>query len=120
VPAPSVERRLHLAVEIALEAGSALEAGPLLHSVIGGNLQAAEALPVAVGLFVAAAGDPTTAMVAGASSGGDSDTVASMSGALAGALRGLGSIRADWLDQVERVNRLGLRQLAARIVACVP
>jgi ADP-ribosylglycohydrolase len=58
--------------------------------------------------------------VAGASSGGDSDTVASMSGALAGALRGLGSIRADWLDQVERVNRLGLRQVAARIVACVP
>ena len=69
---------------------------------------------------MAAGGDLTATMVAGASSGGDSDTVASMSGALTGALRGLAAIRADWLEQVERVNGLGLGEVAARLVACVP
>lgn len=117
VPAPSIERRLHLAVGLALAAPDAIEAARNLHAVIGGNLPAAEALPTAVGVLLAARGEPAEAMVAGASAGGDSDTIASMAGGLAGALRGIGAIPAAWLQQVEEVNSLELGLLASRLAA---
>jgi ADP-ribosylglycohydrolase len=119
VPAPDVARRIDLALDLAGGAVDVLEAARLLHAVIGGNLPAAEALPVSLGIFAAAHGDATTAMVAAATAGGDSDTIASMSGGLCGALRGIGAIREDWLADVERVNSLDLSETARRLAACV-
>jgi hypothetical protein len=42
--------------------------------------------------------------VEGASFGRDADTIASVVGGLAGALRGAGAIREDWIEQCERAN----------------
>jgi ADP-ribosylglycohydrolase len=115
VPAPDVARRIDLALSLVGEAHDAMEAARLLHAVVGGNLPAAEALPVSLGIFAAATGDPTTAMVAAASAGGDSDTIASMCGGLCGALRGIDAIRREWLTEVERVNSLDLARTALRL-----
>ena len=51
-------------------------------------------------------------MVAAATTGGDTDTIASIGGALCGALRGIEAIPADWLEKVEAVNHLGLENIA--------
>ncbi|MBC7264844.1 MAG: ADP-ribosylglycohydrolase family protein [Chloroflexi bacterium] len=117
VPAPCVADRIELAVSLAIHAKDPFEAGELIQRYIGTYLPAAEALPTAIGLFVAAKGDPYSAMVAGATVGGDTDTISSMAGALCGALRGIEAIPADWYQAVEDVNNLQLESLARQLAA---
>lgn len=112
VPAPNVVARIELAVNLAIKSADAFEAGERIQQYIGTHLAAAEALPAAIGMFVAAGGEPRDTMVAAATTGGDTDTIASIGGALCGALRGIDAIPSDWLDQVERVNQLGLESVA--------
>ena len=50
-----------------------------------------------------------------ASIGGDTDTVASAAGAIAGAFTGIDGISREMLDFVEEVNHLGLEQYAQRL-----
>jgi len=117
VPAPCVADRIELAVGLAIHSKDPFEAGELIQRYIGTYLPAAEALPTAIGLFVAAKGDPYQAMVAGANVGGDTDTIASMAGALCGALRGIDAIPADWYRTVEEVNHLQLKAVAEQLAA---
>ncbi|GAB4257826.1 MAG: ADP-ribosylglycohydrolase family protein [Thermoleophilia bacterium] len=117
VPAPSIERRLELAVSLALAATDPHDAGERLQALIGTGLPAADALPSAIGMFVASGGDPRTGMVAAATMGGDTDTQSSICGALCGALRGIDAVPWEWVEQVEHVNHLALEQAAARLAA---
>lgn len=89
VPAPDIAMRIDMAVSVALKATDIFEAGCLITDCVGNGLPAAESVPAAVGLFLAAGGDPELAVIAGANIGGDTDTIASMCGALAGALMGI-------------------------------
>ena len=67
-----------------------------IEASIGNSVMMVESAPAAVGVFVAAAGDPLDTVSAGASIGNDSDTVAAMAGALAGALRGIDAVPAGY------------------------
>lgn len=115
VPAPSVVARIEWAVHLAIQSTDAFEAGERIQRYFGTHLAAAEALPVSIGLFVAAKGDPRIAMVAAATTGGDTDTNASICGALCGALKGIEAIPADWLQLVEDVNHLGIEDTARQL-----
>jgi len=42
--------------------------------------------------------DPNGAIAAAAASGGDTDTIASIAGAIAGARRGVGALHREWID----------------------
>ena len=66
----------------------------------------------------------------GASFGRDADTIAGVVGGLAGALRGAGAIREDWIEECERANegffaeveddgRANFRRMATRLVGAV-
>ncbi|MBC7083365.1 MAG: ADP-ribosylglycohydrolase family protein [Firmicutes bacterium] len=114
-PGPSVEARIRLAVRLALESSDIEDACRSIHAYVGSGLHTAEAVPAAVGLFVAAGGDPAMAVAAGASIGDDTDTVATMAGALAGALGGISRVPADLYRQVEEVNHLDIAGLADEI-----
>jgi ADP-ribosylglycohydrolase len=63
-----------------------------------------EVVPAVVGIFYLCEGDANRCIVEGASFGRDADTIASVVGGLAGALRGAGAIREDWIEQCERAN----------------
>ncbi|MBN2556828.1 MAG: ADP-ribosylglycohydrolase family protein [Anaerolineales bacterium] len=119
VAQPETEPRLELALELAEKAGDAFEAGLRIQRLIGTHFHATEALSAALGIFVAAKGDPRTAMIAAATTGGDTDTIASITGALAGALRGIDAIPAEWVEQVEAVNGISLTAVAEDVVAYV-
>jgi ADP-ribosylglycohydrolase len=67
-----------------------------------------EELPVAVGLFLLAGGDCRDTVLGGVNYGRDSDTIASLGGALAGALGGLDAVPADWVQQVAEASRTDL------------
>ncbi len=88
-----------------------------LFELIGVDMYGEQLVPDAIALMLLAHGDPDRAMIMAANLGGDSDTLASMTGSLCGALKGVQAIDAGWLERVEAVNGLDLGALAARLVA---
>ena len=112
VPLPSVAERIELAVSLALKARDADEANRFFANIIGTGLSAYESIPTAIGIFVAAAGNPIRCVIAGANVGYDTDTIASMAGALSGALYGCDAVPKDLFQQVTEENGLNLEQTA--------
>ncbi len=72
---------------------------------------AIESVPLALALLQLTGGDVEACMVEAANFGRDSDTVASIVGALAGAMRGASAIRPAWIETVEAVNRPRLAEI---------
>jgi ADP-ribosylglycohydrolase len=112
IPSASVARRIEFAVELADRKSDPLEAAYLIEDMIGSYLPAAETLPAAIGVFYACKGDPMLSIKIAVSMGGDTDTVASAAGAIAGAYRGIDAISHEMLDFIEEVNGLKLEQYA--------
>jgi ADP-ribosylglycohydrolase len=76
-----------------------------------------EELPVALGLLLLADGDYQDSVLGGVNYGRDADSIASMAGALAGALGGLRAIPARWHETVARVSKTELIQPAKDLAA---
>lgn len=95
VPGPSIAQRISLATQIALEAPSLEAVLNRTEGLIGNSVMACESVPAAVGMFVFAQGDPWESIVGCANLGNDTDTMAAISGSLAGALRGFKAVPAD-------------------------
>jgi ADP-ribosylglycohydrolase len=72
------------------------------------RLHSIEELPLALAFLLIADADYRDAVLGGVNYGRDADSIASMSGALAGALGGLPAIPADWLADVSAASRLDL------------
>ncbi len=71
-----------------------------------------ETVPLTLGLFLLAGGDVEKCVTYGANFGRDADTIASMCGAIGGALRGVESIRADWVAKAKKVTQRDQEALA--------
>ena len=82
------------------------------------RLHSIEELPIALGLLVATGGDYAETVLGGVNYGRDSDSIASMGGALAGALGGTSVLRRDWVDQVSSASRIDVEE-AGRTMAAV-
>lgn len=110
-----VRNRIELAVHIASTSPNLDAAIRNIAATVGTGLQAAEAVPAAIGFFVAAAGDPWWAAVAAANAGDDTDTVGCMASSIAGAYSGSAAVPADKLAEVLEANDLDLRPLATAL-----
>jgi ADP-ribosylglycohydrolase len=91
-------------------------AEPGLNARTPSRLHSIEELPIALGLLVACRGDTDEAILGGVNYGRDSDSIASMGGALAGALGG--DPRRDWVDAVSSASRIDIEE-AGRTMADV-
>ncbi|HET8588567.1 MAG TPA: ADP-ribosylglycohydrolase family protein [Nakamurella sp.] len=67
-----------------------------------------EELPIALGMVLVAKGDVRQAVLGGVNYGRDADSIASMAGAVAGALGGRSAVPVDWAEQVGTASRLDL------------
>ena len=85
--------------------------------LIGVDLYPEQLVPNAVGLALLAKGDPQQAMTWAANLGGDTDTLASMTGSICGGLSGLAAIDKSLLAKVEAVNQLDLQSTARALLA---
>jgi len=112
VPGPSIGPRIELAVSLALRARSLENAMSSLETYVGNSVEAACSVPTAIGLFVYATCDPLESIVAGANVGSDTDTIATMAGALAGALRGFGHVPQDLYATFRAANEFDVEALA--------
>jgi ADP-ribosylglycohydrolase len=77
---------------------------------------ARETVPVALSLFYLAEGDPRQTILYGANFGRDADTIASMAGALAGALHGVSALPTEWVAKIRASGRRDQAALAAMLV----
>jgi len=76
-----------------------------------------ETVPVTFALFLLANGDPREVILMGANFGRDTDTIASMAGALAGAFRGASSLPPDWATRAAAGSGRDQESLAASLAA---
>ncbi len=90
-------------------------ASPSLGARIPSRLHSIEELPIAIGLLVATGGDFAETVLGGVNYGRDSDSIASMGGALAGALGGVAGLRADWTEQIGTASRYDLEEPGRRM-----
>ena len=112
VAGPSVIKRMEMAIDIGLGNGSPREKMIEIGHRIGAGLHVAEAIPSAFGLFAAYDGDALGSIIGAVNVGYDTDTIATMSGALSGALRGAKAFPEHFLPTLEKANQLEIEKLA--------
>ncbi|RSS56203.1 ADP-ribosylglycohydrolase family protein [Streptomyces sp. WAC06614] len=81
------------------------------------RLHAVEELPVALGMLLVAGGRYEEAVLGSVNYGRDCDSIATMAGALAGAMGGEAAVPAAWAKQVAEASRLDLHAPAATMAA---
>lgn len=87
-----------------------------LEAEIGNSVFAAESVPCAIAIFAYTKGDPWWAVRLAASIGNDSDSIATMAGAMAGVFKGHASIPFDIIDTFLTANPdFNLHDLATKI-----
>ena len=92
------------------------EAAELIYTLVGTSLATQESVPAAFAVLAAVPGDPWRACLLAASLGGDCDTIAAVTGAVAGACHGVGAFPADAIAVIDAQD-LGLAELADDLLA---
>ncbi len=80
--------------------------------------KAIEELPVALGFALVSGGDVRSAVLGGTNYGRDADSIASMAGAIAGALSGAAGVPADWAATIAEASKTDLEE-PGRVMASV-
>jgi ADP-ribosylglycohydrolase len=88
----------------------------LLYDLVGTSLASQESVPAAFAVLAAYPDDPWLAVRIAASAGGDTDTIAAIAGAIAGACHGLDGFPAEARTTVAAVNNLDLDTLADQLL----
>ena len=116
VPLPSVSKRIQLAVSIALKADDIETSQPRF---FGDDrypgLRHMNPFPRPSVSSWPVAEIPVKSVMAGANVGFDTDTIASMAGALSGALNGFDSVPMELFKEVQRVNQLDFEKVAEEL-----
>lgn len=115
VAGPSVARRIELAVTLGKRHACWQTAIADIADIIGSGLHVSEAVPAAFGLFACSPDSAVDAVISAVNIGNDTDTVATMVGALSGAFHGAGAFPADYLTTLDRMNHFDLAELARQI-----
>ena len=99
---PEFRRALRVVGDVVTSGSSA----PSIASALGTDISALGSVPAAIALFLRWPDDVTEAMAAAVQVGGDTDTVASMVGAMAGARAGGHGLPTGWVDRLEGAEEL--------------
>lgn len=85
-------------------------------SLVGTSVATQESVPAAFAVLALAPDEPWRACRLAASLGGDSDTIAAIAGAVAGAVHGVEALPAEAVALVDEVNDLDLARVADRVL----
>ncbi|MFF4228359.1 ADP-ribosylglycohydrolase family protein [Streptomyces sp. NPDC001820] len=81
------------------------------------RLHAIEELPIALGMLLVSGGDYRRTVLGSVNYGRDCDSIATMAGAIAGALHGEAAVPSDWAKSVAEASRLDLHAPATALTA---
>ncbi len=115
-PAAPVDKRIELAIKLVNQAKNFDDIIDCLYNYVGAGIESNEAIPTAFGVFFAADGEPMEAITLATNIGGDSDTIASIAGAMAGAFKGIEAFPKGMVKKVEQVNKLEFKKIARRLL----
>jgi ADP-ribosylglycohydrolase len=93
------------------------EAIDVIYRLVGTSLATQESVPAAFAVLAASPADPWLACRMAASLGGDCDTIAAMTGAIAGACHGVRAFPVPARELIDQVNDLGLAAAADGLLA---
>ena len=116
VPGPSVARRIAWAIEL-VDTDDHERSVRDVVELVGTGLAAQESVPAAFAILALHPNDPWQACLTAASLGGDSDTIAAMTGAIAGACHGMDRWPRDAVQTVREINGLDLETIAEKLLA---
>jgi ADP-ribosylglycohydrolase len=117
-PGPSIAKRIRWAVDISLTYPDLESAVQELYDYVGVDMVPHEIVPVVLALF-SRDEDPMERLVGAVNIGGDTDTIASMLGALLGAHYGVDVFPREMWKEIEAVNGIDLEQYADRVWQCI-
>lgn len=115
VVGPSVIKKMQLAIQIGLTNKTFDEKIIEIADLIGTGLHISEAVPSAFGIFASCKGDAIKSVLGGVNAGYDTDTLATISGALGGALQGADAYPEHYLPTLEQANEFEIKWLAEQI-----
>lgn len=115
VAGPSVVKRMEVALEIGFGGGTTEEKKVDIVEKIGTGLHVSETVPSAFGMFAANGGSAMDTIISCVNAGYDTDTLATIAGAIAGTFCGYGSFPGHFLPTLEKVNGLDIKGLARDI-----
>jgi ADP-ribosylglycohydrolase len=104
VAGPSYSARLALALRIAEESHDDYAFMREIERLVGNSVLAAESVPAAIAVVHYTRGDPMRAISISASMGNDTDSIATMAGAIVGALVGTAPLPSDMVQEFKRAN----------------
>lgn len=110
---PSIVSRIGLAAEIAIAHNDFYTTCEKLAETIGCGLPLLEAVPFAIGVFLASRGDPNLAILGAVNMGGDADTTATITGAITGSFAGITKFNQKTYLKVVEVNDYDLENIAS-------
>jgi ADP-ribosylglycohydrolase len=116
VAGASVRTRIRWAIDLVSGCQSA-DALDVLDRLVGTGVATQESVPAAFAVLSRWGRDPWKACRRAAELGGDSDTIAAMTGAMAGAVAGIGAFPKAAVAQVRSVNSLDLEDLVDGLLA---
>lgn len=90
---------------------------PAKDARIPSRTKSIEELPIALGMLIAGAGNYSDAVLGAVNYGRDSDSIATMAGALCGALNGVENVPLEWRETISEASRLDLAAPAATMVS---
>jgi ADP-ribosylglycohydrolase len=108
VAGADVAARVDWAMDLVRGFGAA-ETADAIYTLVGTSLATQESVPAAFAVLSAVPGDPWQACLLAASLGGDCDTIAAMTGAIAGACHGLAAFPPDAVEAIDAYGAHGLR-----------
>jgi len=110
---PSMVSRINLAAEIAIGKEDFFTICEKLASVIGCGLPIIEAVPFAIGVFLASRGDPNLGIIGSVNMGGDADTTSTITGAITGTFAGIEKLSPETYQKVIEANDINLEKIAS-------
>ena len=118
IPAPKVSKRIALAKRIVDENkknGLPSIIDELVY-ILGAGMKAYESIPLSLGVFYAAKGDPREGILAAVNAGDDADTNGSICGAICGAFKGANAIPLQWIKSIEGKSGLNFKKTASLLL----
>lgn len=115
IGAPSVGRRLELALEFSKKIDDDDAFLDTLYDVVGTGLPSVESVPSAIAIAVRAGKDVERAAILAANAGGDTDTMGAIACAISGAAAGISGIEKKFLDIILSLNEFDFETTAKRL-----
>ncbi len=112
---PNIEKRILLAVDVAHKSHGFDDTLQNLSDFVGTGVWVTESVPCVYGLL-AAFKEPMEAIYAGVNIGSDTDTIATMTGAILGALHGKKALNQELIAEALRVNNLKINEMTERLI----